>query len=340
MIDFRSDTLTLPTQEILNCIDLNKLGDASREDIHERGEDRHVTELEDEVSARFGFGSSLFFHNGTSANICMVKAVCGRGSWIIVDENSHIFQSETALFDEEYYGMAPLTMDTFHHGTFKEKLEHVLSTSNVKLLCLEVPNAFYSGAVIPEDGLKQLYELCQEHEVHLHIDGARIFNAMANGYMENAFLGNYCDSMMLSFSKGLGSPMGGILCGSEASIHLARQVRKKNGMHMRQGGVIAAAALAALENMGQLKIDNQMAEKIQKALVVLEGVKVETVKTCINIVQFTSEIYTNDELRECLAEQGILLNEKRGLLRLYTHKHITESEVQTFINAIATLHSQ
>ncbi|XGW25655.1 hypothetical protein V3C99_006790 [Haemonchus contortus] len=246
-IDMRSDTVTLPSDEMKEAMMKAVLGD----DVY--GEDRTVNELEERCAQLFGKEAGLFVASGTMGNLLAIMAHCQRGDEIIVGRYNHIHRWEQGNY-AQLAGVSATTVDVGSDGTMKiDDIEDAIRVQdihmpNTRLICLETTHNYSGGRPLPLDYIRSVRELASKHGLNVHIDGARIYNAAIALGVEVRDIAQYADSVMMCFSKGLGAPVGSILVGSKAFIDKARRSRKAVGGGWRQAGILAAAAHVALNN--------------------------------------------------------------------------------------------
>lgn len=257
MVDLRSDTLTLPDQAMLETILTAKLGDDGRVDASGRGEDLAVNELEDLAAELTGKEAALLFPTGTMGNTCSVLTWTNSGDKILVHEQQHLLLTEKFLFDDAFCRMKPVKYKFNKNETPDlQNMEELLKSSGAKLICLENTHNFSGGYCIPVEEMKKIRQLADRYGAHIHMDGARLFHAAAALNVPVREITQYVDSVMFCISKGLGAPVGSLLCSTKAQIAKARDIRKILGGGMRQAGVIAACGTYALQhNVERLKED-------------------------------------------------------------------------------------
>lgn len=257
MIDLRSDTLTMPNQEMLETILSAKLGDDGRVDAAGRGEDLTINELEDLMAQLTGKEAALLCPTGTMGNTCGVLSWCGAGDKVLVHEQQHLLLTEKFLFDEQYCRMVPIKYKMNANMTPDvDQIDELLTQTKAKLLCLENTHNFSGGYVIPVEEMAKLRAVADKHGAHIHMDGARLFHAAAALGVEAKEITQYVDSVMVCISKGIGAPVGSLLCSTREQIAKAREIRKVIGGGMRQAGIIAAPGIYALQNnLGKMKDD-------------------------------------------------------------------------------------
>lgn len=331
LIDLRSDTVTKPSAEMLKAMMNASVGD----DVF--GEDPTVNLLEERIAELSGMAAAVFAPTGTQSNLLGLLAHCGRGDEYIVGQSAHTYMWEgggAAVLGS----IQPQPLDFNPDGTLDlEKVYLAIKPDDAhhartKLLCLENTTG---GKVLPLDYLEQIPQFCCENKLASHLDGARVFNAAVKLGIDLQTITKNFDSVSICLSKGLGTPMGSVLCGSTELIKEARKWRKMLGGGMRQAGIMAAAGIYALEhNIQRLAEDHTNAELLAHELAQVDEIEVVAVNT--NIV-FIKAAVRYPELRASLFEQGIVLPKaanKAGLLRLTTHLDVNKSDVTKAITAI------
>ncbi|MCG8435344.1 MAG: low-specificity L-threonine aldolase, partial [Gammaproteobacteria bacterium] len=243
-IDLRSDTVTLPTQAMRDAMHAADVGD----DVY--GEDPSVNALEARMAHMAGFESALFLPSGTQSNLVALLSHCRRGDEYIVGQHAHTYRFEgggAAVFG----GIQPQPLDFEADGTLHlDKVAAAIKPDDnhfarTRLLCLENT---VNGKILPLSYMQAAAEFARAHNLKLHLDGARIFNAAVALGFNLRDITQHCDSVSICLSKGLGAPVGSVLCGDRAFIEQARRWRKVAGGGMRQAGVLAAACIYALDN--------------------------------------------------------------------------------------------
>ncbi len=334
-LDFRSDTVTKPTREMYEAMMQAPVGD----DVY--GEDPTVIALEELGATITGKDSALFLPSGTMGNLTAVLTHCGRGDEIILEEYSHIFLYEVG-------GMAALG-GVMHHripskfGSFDpQQVENAIRPDGLslypetKLICVENTHNYHGGRVVPEGTLQSIDRVAKDHNLKVHTDGARIWNASVATGKTPAELLRYTDSAMVCLSKGLGAPVGSLLVGDKEFIAKARRQRKMVGGGMRQAGVIAAAGIVALQSMiDRLANDHKKAKAIAEGLAKLPKVSIDSNKVETNILIFqTPSLDASQVVERFACEFGIgvsMMGPKN--IRIVTHKDIPEDGVGSFLDA-------
>ena len=342
MIDLRSDTITLPTEEMREAMARAELGDDSREG------DPTVRRLEEAAAAITGKEAALFVTSGTMSNLVALLAHTGRGGEVLLDSESHIMRSELggiASLAGLFYRSIPSTRGAPDLDEMREQLNERLLPNRLAtaLVCVETTHNSAGGAVLPLDYLARLRALTHERHVPVHIDGARVFNAAVALGVPVAQIARHGDSVGFCVSKGLSAPFGSVLCGSSAFIERARAYRRMVGGAMRQAGVMAAAGIVALETMvDRLSEDHRRAKRIAEGVHAVDPRMVDPKSVETNIIML--EIgHTGVG-----AKTWIAALDKHGLkaaawsrksLRLVTHRHIDDAAVEKVpgvIRAVST----
>lgn len=327
IIDLRSDTVTQPTAPMREAM----LRAATGDDVY--GEDPTVNRLERELAGRLGFSAGLFVPSGTMSNLLGLMAHCERGDEYIVGQQAHTYKYEgggAAVLGS----IQPQPIEMEADGTLDlARVEAAIKPDNFhfarsRLLTLE--NTM-QGRVLPLDYLAAARDLTRRHGLALHLDGARLFNAAVRLGCGAQEITRHFDTVSVCLSKGLGAPVGSVLCGGEAFIGKARRLRKMVGGGMRQAGVLAAAGLYALEyNVARLAEDHRRAQWLGKELAAL-GFAVEPVQT--NMVYVTVGDRAS-ALAEFCSTRGIRLTPS-ARLRLVTHLDVHDEHLPMVVRAFA-----
>lgn len=324
MIDLRSDTVTQPTDAMREASYNAPLGD----DVY--GEDPTVSELESLACELSGMPAAVFASSGTQTNLIALLAHCGRGDEYIVGADAHTFKYEgggaAALG-----GIQPQTIPVAEDGTLpldlvrgavKDRADHHFAKSKV----FTIENT-HSGRALPMQYLSDARALADEQELILHMDGARVFNAVT---AHNTTLKEICDplhSISICLSKGLSAPVGSVLCGDQDFINRARRWRKATGGGMRQAGVIAAPAIIALRDMpARLHEDHHHTQVLGDSLRNCKGFRVREAGLATNMVWLDLEAADGEALTAYAAEQGLALSASGNQARFVLHRHISETD--------------
>ena len=247
-IDLRSDTITLPTDEMRKAMENAEV----RDDVYQ--EDPTINRLEKLAATKVGKEAALFVPSGTMGNLIAVLAHCQRGEEVILGAESHICYYEVGGISA-VAGVIPSTILGDSKGALTpQAVDKALREENIhypetSLICLENTHNRAGGTIYPIQLTKEIYQLAHQRNIQVHLDGARIFNAAIALNLEPSVLAKEVDSVMFCLSKGLSAPVGSILDGSRKFIEKARKQRKMLGGGMRQAGILAAAGIIALEKM-------------------------------------------------------------------------------------------
>jgi threonine aldolase len=329
-IDLRSDTVTKPSVEMRAAMALAEVGD----DVY--GEDPTVNRLEKQVAELLHKEAALFVPSGVMSNQLALKCHTQPGDEVIVEEESHIFNFETAA--AAFLSNVQLHTVKGEHGILNVGQLPAAVRSSVyynpvtRLICLENTHNKAGGTIYPLETIQQIHVFAREQKIALHLDGARLWNAsVASGIAPHEYA-NYFDSISICFSKGLGAPVGSALVGTTEFVQHARKYRKIFGGGMRQVGILAAGALYALDhNVQRLAEDHQKAKMFAEAMSVVKGfvVRPEMVQTNIVIIDVAQRKETNAEILSALQSQGVLLSEmSHTALRAVTHLDVSVEAVQ------------
>ncbi|NWL78974.1 low-specificity L-threonine aldolase [Pseudomonas taiwanensis] len=327
LIDLRSDTVTQPTAGMREAMQRAELGD----DVY--GEDPTVNRLEASLAERLGFEAALFVPTGTMSNLLGLMAHCERGDEYIVGQQAHTYKYEGggaavlgSIQPQPIEGEADGSLDLAKvEAAIKQDDFHFART---RLLALE--NTM-QGKVLPLDYLAAARELTRRRGLGLHLDGARLYNAAVKLGVDAREITQHFDSVSVCLSKGLGAPVGSVLCGSAALIAKARRLRKMVGGGMRQAGLLAAAGLYALDHqVERLAEDHANAERLGAGLREL-GYSIEPVQTNMVYVQIGDQAR---ELGGFLAGRGIRVS-PAARLRLVTHLDVQAADIPSVIEAFA-----
>jgi threonine aldolase len=328
MIDLRSDTVTKPSPEMLQAMFTAEVGD----DVF--SEDATVNLLEQKVAAMFNHEAALFCASGTMANQIAVKAHTQPMDEIILDKTAHIYYYETAGF-AFHAGVSVKLLDGNRGIISAEQVAENIQPNfdwlpKTSLVCLENTSNKGGGSCYDLSTIKEIKAVCDTHSLKLHLDGARVFNAIVAKKYTTHHIGELVDSLSVCFSKGLGAPVGSILIGNAAFIRKARRIRKVFGGGMRQAGYLAAACIYALENnIALLEVDHQHAKTIQHTLANLSWVK-DILPCETNIVIFTidEQITSVENILAYLKANDILAVQfGKNQIRMVTHLDITSEMV-------------
>jgi threonine aldolase len=329
-IDLRSDTVTLPTTEMLRAMANAPLGD----DVY--GEDPTVNRLQDLAADRMGKEAALFVPSGTLGNLIGVLVSATSGQEVIADADSHLFMAEAA--GVAAVGGIQIRQVATERGVMSpEQITDVIRPTHdahqprTAAIVVENTHNRHGGAAWPLDDLWALSDTAHEHGVSVHIDGARIFNAAIALDTSARDIAATSDTVTFCLSKGLSCPAGSLLCGPVAKIEAAKRWRKMLGGGMRQAGVLAAAGLIAMDTMiDRLEEDHENARMLATRLAEMPGAACDLTRVQTNIVFMkVLGMPSAQFLHEC-RELGLLGGPaSRNEVRFVTHRGITGVDVQT-----------
>lgn len=335
IIDLRSDTVTLPSPQMREAIANAELGD----DVF--GDDPTVNRLEALAAEVLGKEAALLTTSGTQSNLVAMLAHCRRGDEVIVGDESHTLHYEVGgAFALGGLGLRPLPngpQGRLDLGQVEAAIrQRDLHFPRTGLICLENTHNRCGGTVLSEEDLAAVRELADRHRLPLHLDGARLFNAAVALGVSVSRLAQYADSVCFSLCKGLGCPVGSLLCGSRDFIAEARHYRKMLGGGMRQAGIIAAAGIYALESMVErLAEDHENAQVMAAGLKDIPGIELVPPPET-NLLFFTAEGWDLGELLRRLHRASVLCLDEGGRIRMVTHYGIERADVE---EAVARLRS-
>ena len=337
-IDLRSDTVTRPTPAMRAAMAEAAVGD----DVY--GEDPTVNRLEARVAQMLGKEAAVFVPSGTMGNLIAVLSHCGRGDEMILGDQAHIFMYEQGG-SAAVGGVHPRTVPNRPDGTLDlQQVEDAIRGDNdhypvTRLIALENTQNRCGGRALPVAYMDAAGELAHRHGLALHVDGARLWNAAVALNVPPARLVQAADSVSVCFSKGLAAPVGSAVAGSAAFMRRARRMRKQVGGGMRQAGILAAAALVALDEMVErLADDHANARRLAEGLAALDGIELAPAAVQTNLVYFDLSWPGIDaaQLSGHLAAQGVLINPTGARrLRAVINYHITHEDVDATVAAVA-----
>jgi len=338
-IDFRSDTVTKPTEEMREAMFTAEVGD----DVY--GEDPTVNRLEALAAEMLGKEAALFVTSGTQGNQVAILAHCRPGDEVILEAESHIFLYEAGAASA-LSGVQTRPIRGHRGAMNPDDVKKAIRSDDIHypstgLICLENTHNKAGGKVVPPETMKQVYEVAKEQNIPVHLDGARLFNAaVAYGVPVTEFT-KYVDTVQVCLSKGLSAPVGSVLAGSKTFIDAARKWRKRLGGGLRQAGVLAAPGIIALEKMvDRLCEDHANARLLAEGLAAISGLHVDVngVETNIVLCNIKNTGLSNEEFLARLIEQGILAGPfDDGVIRFVTHREITSEMIQTAVERIKSI---
>lgn len=345
IIDLRSDTVSWPTPEMREAMANAVVGD----DVY--GEDPTVNQLEAEAAAMLGKEAGLFVASGSMGNLTAVMTHCARGEEMILGKQAHIFR---------YEGGSSASLGSIHPHTLEVQADGTLDLDEIRaavrplgnhhfprtrLICLENTQGTVGGIPVSAAYTEQVAEIAREHDLKLHIDGARIFNAAAALNVDVKALAAPADSVTFCLSKGLCAPVGSVLVGSHEFIDRARYTRKILGGGMRQAGILAAAGLVALRQMPQrLHEDHENACLLAEGLATIPHIEIDPAQVRTNMIFFriadSAPLPPSELVQRLKDEYNVVIaayNNGRDAIRFVTHYWITRDRVEHVLNAMRTL---
>ncbi|XP_038067582.1 probable low-specificity L-threonine aldolase 1 [Patiria miniata] len=352
VVDFRSDTVTKPCADMRKAMFEAEVGD----DVW--GDDPTVKKLEETMAKMLKKDAALFVPSGTMSNLLAILAHCqGRGEEVLLGDQSHIMLYEQGGI-AQFAGVNPRTLVNKPDGTFdlqdaksKIRMEDI-HYPRTRAICIENTHNAAGGKVVPIEFIQKVRELADSHSLQVHLDGARIMNAAVAMDVTPDTIAQYCDSVSVCLSKGLGAPVGSCLVGSKEFIKRAHRHRKALGGGMRQVGILAAAGLVALEKgIPRLKTDHENAKLLAQGVIDLKcpSVTCDLAATETNMVYLmmgegvSAKLFyllcgTVTEGEEQELGQGIqvqLCPVSDTCLRVAIHHHITAEHIAMALKKIA-----
>ncbi|MDX1646007.1 MAG: threonine aldolase family protein [Longimicrobiales bacterium] len=339
MIDLRSDTVTRPTDAMREAMARAPVGD----DVY--GDDPTVRALEERTAEILGKETAVFVPTGTLSNQVALRTHTEPGDLVLVHRQAHVVINEGgAGAAVSGVTMRPLDSDdgTFTTAQVLGALDrsHPFNPdtlqSPARLFCVENTHNAGGGTVWPLDRLRAVCALAREHGLALHLDGARLWHASAASGVEEATFAAPFDTVNVCFSKGLGAPVGSALAGSRETITRARRFRQQLGGGWRQAGILAAAAIHALEHhRPELARDVELARAFAADLAAIDGVELDVRRVQSNIVRFRVAADAGDVALRCHEEGVHMLPGGAHGLRAVLHREISESEARSAVEVIA-----
>jgi len=334
VVDLRSDTVTLPTDEMLEAMPRAPLGD----DVYR--EDPTVNRLEELAAKKMGKEAALFTTSGTQANLVSVLSQTRRGEEVILEADAHMYYYEAGAFSA-FGGLIPRLVKGQFGVLTPQDIERNLRPPNIhfpptSLVCIENTHNRAGGTVWTPTQTRAIFDLAHGRGLKVHMDGARIFNAAVAQNIDVRELTQYVDSMMFCVSKGLSAPVGSLAVGRQEFIDNARRYRSMLGGGMRQAGVIAAAGIIAIEKMiDRLRDDHSNAQTLAKGLASIEGITIDLPHIQTNIVVYDVAGLGTDGERWVakLGESGVKAGALEGSrVRMVTHRGIEKEDIEYAVN--------
>ncbi|MBD3306901.1 low-specificity L-threonine aldolase [candidate division KSB3 bacterium] len=335
-IDLRSDTVTKPTPAMRRAMADAEVGD----DVY--GEDPTVNRLEALAAEMLGTEAALFVSSGTQGNLLGIMSYCERGDEYLVGQMAHTYRWEgggAAVLGS----IQPQPLDFAPDGTLPlDKVAQAIKPDNIhhprtRLLCLENTQG---GKVLPLAYLAEAETFVRQHQLGLHLDGARVFNAAVKLGVSVQEIARHFDSISVCLSKGLGAPVGSVLCGTRGLIKTARRWRKVVGGGMRQAGILAAAGILALnEHVERLAEDHANAQLLAEGLSQIKEIDLDPASAQTNMVFISLNTSSHEALASYLQQRNILIS-PRHPIRLVTHLDVSAEDMQTVVAALRQFFSK
>jgi threonine aldolase len=339
IIDLRSDTVTLPTEEMLGAIKQAKLGD----DVFR--EDPTVNRLEEIAAKKMGKEAALLVTSGTQANLVSMLSNTRPGDLAILEAESHIYWYEVGGLST-VAGVLPWPVKGNYGVLNSTDIENTLRPSDIHypdatVICIENTHNRAGGTITTPAQIRAISETARDHGMKLYMDGARIFNAAVAMKTDVKEFTQYVDNLMFCLSKGLSCPVGSIVVGTQEFIERARRMRKMLGGGMRQAGIIAAPGIIGLEKMiSRLEDDHRNARLLAEGLAKVEGIGINLRLVQTNILHFNisslkvgSDIFTSE-----LKIHGLLaLSTDKDRVRMVTHRGIEREHIEKALSIVETV---
>lgn len=335
MIDFRSDTVTKPTSEMLDFMIKAEVGD----DVFK--EDPTVNELERYAAEMFGMEAALFCSSGTQTNQIAINVHVQPGGEVITNVDSHVYKYEGGGIARNSGASVRLIHGNRGRLTLEDVKQWINNPEDVhlpltQLVSLEDTSNRGGGAIYDFEEIKKISRFCRDNNLPIHLDGARVMNALVENGVDIKEYASQFDTISVCLSKGLGAPVGSVLIGSKDFIHKSRRVRKVFGGGMRQAGIIAAGGLYALKhNVERLRVDHKHAKALESVLNEMPWVK-EVIPVDTNIVvPILYDASKRDLIINQLAENDVkIMAFGPGMLRFVTHLDITSTDIDRTIELL------
>ena len=338
MIDLRSDTVTQPTEGMLDAMSKAVVGD----DV--LGDDPTVIELQNKAAKILGKETGLYVPSGTMSNIVATRTHTSPGDEIVTEAHSHVYRYEggafaalsgcsVALVDGENGIMTPEQVS----GSIRKAEGSLSHYPNGSLVCVENTAQGGGGTVYSQETLDEICKVAREKDCKLHMDGARLFNAVAASGTDPARMVRDFDTISICLSKGLGAPVGSVLVGSKDDLAQAHRWRKMFGGGMRQAGTIASAGIYALENnIERLSEDHRRAKIFAEAVAEMPKFSINVENVQSNIVFIGVGKGNTESIIEQLSTHGVdILSTDDSTIRAVFHLHITDEDLERAIEAFA-----
>jgi threonine aldolase len=337
IVDLRSDTVTKPTPTMLDAMMAAKVGD----DVFE--EDESVLALENKAAAMFSKEAGLFCPSGTMANQIAIKCHVQPADEVICDISAHVYNYEGGGI--AFHSGASVRLINGDRGVFTaQDVLNSIQPDNIhypisKLVCIENTCNRGGGRCWELEEMQQIKEVCDKHQLKLHLDGARIFNAIIHKNYSATEVGNLFNTISICLSKGLGAPVGSVILGDKETIKKAKRYRKLFGGGMRQAGYLAVAGIVALDNhIERLKEDHIRAKRLEEALNKMPYVaEVFPVETNIVVFRLKPEIDVTNFLHKLAKKNIMAVGFGPQAVRFATHLDINDAMIDYVIEELGNV---
>lgn len=334
MIDLRSDTLTVPDEGMRAAMANARVGD----DVY--SEDPTVEELQARVAALFGKEAALFVPSGTMGNQICLALHASTGEEVIAEHDAHIFHYENAATSVVARAQIHRIRSTAGEMDLDEVRDAVRPSAyyypRTAVIAVENTHNRHGGTVVSMPYLMQLRAIAHEHNLPMHCDGARLWNAMVATGTEASTYGEVFDTLSVCLSKGLGAPVGSLILGSRDYVERARRWRKMLGGGMRQTGILAAAGIYALETvLPRLGDDHRRARAFAEGLASIHGIEIDLARVQTNIVAFAVPGWDDMAFVQACREGGLRIAPIRaGVMRAVMYHQVSDADVEHALNVV------
>ena len=338
LIDLRSDTVTRPTAAMRRAMAEAEVGD----DVF--GDDPTIIALEARVAKLLGKEAALFVPSGTMGNFLGVASTANPGDEVILERQCHIMNYEVSSV-ATLQGIQLNALDGDRGMMTATQIQPYIKTESLhtpgtRVIAMENTHNRCGGRVVPLEEMKRVRELALKHGISVHLDGARLWNAHVASGVSLAEYGACADTMSVCFSKGLGAPVGSALVSTQAVVDKARRLRKRLGGGMRQAGILAAAALYALDNhIERMREDHKNAQRLASLVEQVPGLSLAfPVETNIVVIAVDPARWTPEALLASLRERGVMaVPFGAGRIRMVTHLDVSADDIERAGEALAGL---
>jgi threonine aldolase len=334
VVDLRSDTVTLPTEEMLEAVRTAELGDDGYR------EDPTVNRLEELAAEKMGKEAGLLTTSGTQANLISLMSQTTAGDEVILEAEAHLYYSEGGALSV-LGGLVPRLVRGTIGIIAPEDVEKVLRPPKIlfpptRLICIENSHNRAGGAIWSPSQTKAIFDFASALGLGVHMDGARIFNAAVAQDIDVRQLTRYVDTLMFCLSKGLSAPVGSLVVGTQEFIDRARRYRTMLGGGMRKAGIIAAPGIIAIEKMvDRLKDDHANAKLLASGLAKIQGISLDLSRVQTNIVLYDVSVLGVSAMEWVarMGKHGVKAGaQEGGRVRMVTHRGIDKGDIEYVLN--------